>query len=34
LDGLKDLTQEIVAETGFQILTQRIDFFGLCRRCR
>ena len=34
LGSLKDLTKEVVAETGFQILTHRVDFFGICRECQ
>ena len=34
LGSLKDMTKEVVAETGFQILTHRVDFFGLCRECQ
>lgn len=34
LTGLKDLTREISAETGFRISTHRVDFFGLCRTCQ
>jgi Fur family transcriptional regulator, peroxide stress response regulator len=33
LDSLKDMTAEIAAETGFKILTHRLDFFGYCRDC-
>jgi len=34
LGNLKDLTKEVVTETGFQILTHRVDFFGICRECQ
>jgi Fur family peroxide stress response transcriptional regulator len=34
LGSLKDLTKEVVAETGFQIQTHRVDFFGICRECQ
>ena len=34
LDSLKDMTAEVAAETGFTILSHRVDFFGLCRDCR
>jgi len=34
LDALKDLTHLVAKETGFQILTHRFDFFGICRRCQ
>ncbi len=33
LDTLQDMTAEIAAETGFQILTHRLDFFGICGDC-
>jgi Fur family peroxide stress response transcriptional regulator len=34
LDALKNMAAEIAAATGFQILTHRLDFFGICPRCR
>ena len=34
LSGLEDMTQEVSDETGFKILTHRLDFFGICRECR
>jgi Fur family peroxide stress response transcriptional regulator len=33
LATLKDMTREVETETGFKILTHRLDFFGLCRNC-
>ena len=33
LVSLKDLTAEVIDETGFKILTHRLDFFGICREC-
>jgi len=33
LSSLHDLTREVAAETGFQIYTHRLDFFGVCRSC-
>ncbi len=33
LDTLKDLTKEVADETGFKILTHRMDFFGICGDC-
>jgi Fur family peroxide stress response transcriptional regulator len=30
---LKDMTAEIADETGFKILTHRLDFFGICDDC-
>ena len=34
LSSLEDLAKEITKETGFQISTHRVDFFGLCRECQ
>ena len=34
LGSLKDLTKEVIEETGFQILNHRVDFFGTCRDCQ
>jgi Fur family peroxide stress response transcriptional regulator len=34
LGSLKDLTKEVIKETGFQILNHRVDFFGTCRDCQ
>ena len=34
LGRLKDLTKEVIKETGFEILNHRVDFFGLCRDCQ
>jgi Fur family peroxide stress response transcriptional regulator len=34
LGTLKDITSEVEQETGFKILTHRVDFFGLCHDCR
>ncbi len=33
LDTLKDMTEEVAAETGFKIVTHRLDFFGICGEC-
>lgn len=33
LDTLKDMTEEVAKETGFKILTHRLDFFGICSDC-
>jgi Fur family peroxide stress response transcriptional regulator len=33
LSSLKDMTKEVAEETGFEILTHRLDFFGICRAC-
>jgi len=34
LSTLKDLSEEVKQETGFEILTHRLDFFGLCSACQ
>ncbi len=34
LDSLHDMTKEITDESGFEIVTYRLDFFGLCPECR
>ena len=34
LGSLKDLTKEVIKETGFRILNHRVDFFGTCRDCQ
>jgi Fur family peroxide stress response transcriptional regulator len=34
LSSLEDLAKEVAKETGFQITTHRVDFFGLCRECQ
>jgi Fur family peroxide stress response transcriptional regulator len=34
LSMLQNLTREIVQETGFQIFTHRMDFFGICPECQ
>jgi Fur family peroxide stress response transcriptional regulator len=33
LATLKDMTDEVADETGFNILTHRLDFFGICPDC-
>jgi Fur family peroxide stress response transcriptional regulator len=33
LATLKDMTNEVADETGFNILTHRLDFFGICPDC-
>ena len=33
LGTLKDMTAEVADETGFKILTHRLDFFGICSDC-
>ncbi|NLI48164.1 MAG: transcriptional repressor [Acidobacteria bacterium] len=34
LDSLEALTREVACETGFEIVTHRLDFFGICLNCR
>ena len=34
LSMLEDLTHELVQETGFRILSHRMDFFGICPECQ
>ena len=34
LSMLRDMTDEVARETGFRILTHRLDFFGLCPACQ
>ena len=34
LDSLKDLSVELVKETGFRITNHRLDFFGICPECQ
>jgi Fur family peroxide stress response transcriptional regulator len=34
LDSLTDMTKEVADETGFEILTHRLDFFGICCDCK
>jgi len=34
LESLKDMTAEVANETGFDILTHRLDFFGICGDCK
>ena len=34
LATLKDMTEEVADETGFKILTHRLDFFGVCDDCQ
>jgi len=34
LEILEDLTKEVADETGFHILTHRLDFFGICGDCQ
>jgi len=34
LDSLRDMTKEIIDESGFEIVSYRLDFFGICPECR
>ncbi|MFZ7128053.1 MAG: Fur family transcriptional regulator [Desulfobacterales bacterium] len=34
LSQMEDIAATVASETGFQILTHRLDFFGLCADCR
>ena len=33
VSDLQEMISQVAQETGFQILTHRLDFFGLCRNC-
>jgi len=34
LESLEGMTKELVSDTGFQIISHRLDFFGLCPDCQ
>jgi Fur family peroxide stress response transcriptional regulator len=34
LESLKDMTAEVADQTGFDILSHRLDFFGICSDCK
>jgi Fur family peroxide stress response transcriptional regulator len=34
LGGIEDITQKLMAETGYTISRHRLDFYGLCPECR
>ncbi len=34
LGSLRDITAEVADQTGFDILTHRVDFFGICGDCK
>jgi Fur family peroxide stress response transcriptional regulator len=34
LESVKDMTAEVAGETGFDIVTHRLDFFGICPDCK
>jgi Fur family peroxide stress response transcriptional regulator len=34
LESLKDVSAELIKETGFRITSHRLDFFGICPECQ
>lgn len=34
LESLEGVTEELTSETGFQITSHRLDFFGICPECQ
>ena len=34
LGALGDMAQELAQETGFKIMSHRLDFFGICPKCQ
>jgi Fur family peroxide stress response transcriptional regulator len=34
LESLEGVTRELASETGFQITSHRLDFFGICPECQ
>jgi Fur family peroxide stress response transcriptional regulator len=32
--SLTDMTRELISDTGFDIITHRLDFFGICPDCQ
>ena len=34
IDTLNGISQELAQKTGYQILTHRLDFFGICPHCQ
>ena len=34
LGALDDMAQELAQETGFKIMSHRLDFFGICPQCQ
>ena len=34
LSSLAPLTQELVSDTGYRILSHRLDFYGICPKCQ
>ena len=33
LASLEDIKEKVTVKTGFEIITHRLDFFGICREC-
>jgi Fur family peroxide stress response transcriptional regulator len=33
LASLEEIKEEVTVKTGFEIMTHRLDFFGICREC-
>lgn len=34
LEAINDLAHDVARQTGFKIMTHRLDFFGICSDCR
>ena len=34
LDALSDVSSQVAYDTGYQILSHRLDFFGICPKCQ
>ncbi|PXF59721.1 MAG: transcriptional repressor [Deltaproteobacteria bacterium] len=34
IENLTELAQQVAKKTGYQILTHRVDFFGICPNCQ
>lgn len=34
VDGIENLTRQVMETTGFEIDTHRLDFYGCCPQCR
>jgi Fur family transcriptional regulator, peroxide stress response regulator len=34
LSGISDITQKLIAETGYTVLGHRLDFYGVCPKCQ
>lgn len=34
VSSLADITRKLISDTGYKILSHRLDFFGLCPECR